>query len=394
VNFTGDKMAKTRKVYVYYFGVFLGLILFLMLNADEARSQNEAYRYMNTRAPFDSLKARNLSVRFENANFFRNNEYKSPVVDGYTLIGLWGRFLMEYYPANNLRLQVGGHFLKYHGSEPIDKHKSMPYYTIQYNPFHNMEIIFGNFNNNRNMGLLEMLYEPENYFTEKPPGGLQVRYANKWLTAQTWINWENFIFPGDSLQEVFTNGSLVDLELIDRENFQLSVPVQFMYYHEGGEIDSANKEIQTLMNGAAGLNFRYRAKRWTFGAEGYYLGYREATANRRQLFTAGYGGLARLSAAFDRSVVSVGYWQGDRYLSPKGRVLYQSYVLPANGEIHHRRQLLEGRLVVDIPVKYGVTFAVEADTFYDLTEGDFSYCWGLHLMFSESFFLRKINERN
>ena len=377
---------KTMKIIKTTYFVFLFVLLFSF--NEQVYSQQQSYQYLSTWPQFDSARVKYLAFRIENANFFRNDEYTSPIVDGYTLIGLWGRFLMEYYPAENLRVRFGGHFLKYHGRESIDDVESIPYYSIQYNPLPDLEIIFGNFDNSQNLGLLEMLYEPEFYYTRKPPGGLQVRFQRHRLHLESWINWETHIFAGDPFQEVFTNGSLISYDLIKKERHKLSVPLQFIYHHQGGEIDSTDAQIETLMNGASGLKYNYKKGDWSLGVSAWYLGYREATSNNLQVYSSGHAGLARIIGGYKRSVLSIGYWNGNRFISPKGRKIYQSYSFSNPGKLYPRRQLLEGRMAMQIPVKYGVTFAIEGDVYYDLREADLSYCWGIHLMFSESFFLK------
>ncbi len=370
---------------------FFLLVFALALLSVDSFGQKQSYGYLSTWSKFDSTKTRDLSFRLENANFFRNDEYTSPIVDGYTLIGLWGRFLMEYYPAENLRLRFGGHFLKYHGRESIDGVESIPYYSIQYNPLPDLEIIFGNFDNSQNLGLLEMIYEPEFYYTRKPPGGLQIRFSRDRLHLESWINWETHIFAGDPFQEVFTNGTLINYDFIKSEHHKFSVPLQFIYHHQGGEIDSTDAQIETLMNGAGGIEYVYSIEDWSFGINAWYLGYREATTNNLQVYSAGHAGLGRIFAGYKRSVLSLGYWNGSHFISPKGRKIYQSYSFSTPGKLYPTRQLLEGRLAMQIPVKKGVVFVVEADAFYDLKESDFSYCWGIHLVFSESFFLKSFN---
>lgn len=351
-------------------------------------AQNQSYGYLNTWPAFDSSQVKNLSFRIENANFFRNDEYTSPILDGYTLIGLWGRFLMQYYPAENLRVRFGGHFLKYHGRESIDDVESIPYYSIQYNPLPGLELIFGNFDNSQNLGLLEMLYEPEFYYTRKTPGGLQVRFDRSRLHLESWINWETHIFEGDPFQEVFTNGTIIKYDLISKKGHELSIPLQFIYHHQGGEIDSTDALIETLMNGAGGFNYQYYIADWSLGVHGYYLGYREATTNNLQAYSSGQAGLARIFASYKRSILSFGYWKANRFIAPKGRKIYQSYSFSTPGRLYPARDLLEGRLAMQIPVKKGVNFAIEADVFYDLNESNLSYSWGIHLIFSESFFMK------
>ncbi|PLX23613.1 MAG: hypothetical protein C0599_04220 [Salinivirgaceae bacterium] len=367
-------------------------VLALLLNI-EGNAQQQQYQYLNTWNQFDSLQSNNLFFRFENANFFRNDEYTSPILDGYTLIGLWGRLLFEYYPSENLRIKIGTHLLKYHGREEIEGVEAIPYYTLQYKPTKDFSIVFGNFDNSRNMDLLAPLYEPEMFYTQKPPAGLMVNYANDRVSVKSWINWETHIFEGDPFQEKFLFGLSSDFKWINNGVFELSTPLQFTYHHVGGEIDSSENLIQTLMNGATGIKALIKSGDWSYGISGYYLGYREATSNGLQPYRAGQGGLTRLNVGYKQSLVSLGYWNGKQFLSPKGRSIYQSYSISNPGELYPNREIVEGRFLFNWPIKDFVHLVLEADAFYDLNESDLSYAWGIHLIFSESFFLTHVKKK-
>jgi hypothetical protein len=369
------------------------IVLILLLNIDTYSQQNR-YQYFNTWNEFDSLQTNNLFFRFENANFFRNNEYVSPILDGYTLIGLWGRFLFEYYASDNLRIKLGTHLLKYHGREEIEGVEAIPYYSLQYKPTKELSVIFGNYNDSRNMDLLEPLYEPEFFYTQKPPAGVMIDYNISRLNLKSWINWETHIFEADPFQEKFLFGLSSDFKVINNDGFELSTPIQFTYYHEGGEIDSSDNLIQTLMNGAAGIQSLVKIGDWSYGLDGYYLGYREATSNGLQPYRAGHGALGRLSLGYKQSIISVGYYNGNQYISPKGRHIYQSHSHRAPGELYPSRELIEGRFMFNWPIKEYVHLVIEADAFYDLIESDLSYAWGIQLIFSESFFLTKVKKKS
>lgn len=372
---------------------FIAIIVSLILGVSTLFAQTSRYEFMSSYPEFDSTNVHQLHFRFENHNFFRNNEYQSDAIDGYTLIGLWARPVLEYYPAANLKIRIGGHFLRYHGINFIDKSNSIPYYSIQYNPFNKFEIILGNFDNSNPLYMPEMLYSPELFLFTKPPGGVQARYANNFMQSRIWLNWETFIQENDPFQEVFTQGASVAFFPVKTDFIHLSIPIHFTYHHRGGEIDSSDELIETLMNGSAGLQGVYEIDNWETGAEVSYLGYRETTNNRLQPFAAGHAGLARAFIKYNTVLISAGYWQANGYLSPKGSLIYKSYTSTNDGQSGRKRQLLESRFVLNIPVKYGVRFAVEADAYFDIITTKLSYMYGIHLVFSESFFSRKIKRR-
>lgn len=353
--------------------------------------QPHQYKMLNTIPEFDSTQTKQLSFRVENANFFRNNEYYSPILDGYTYIGLWSRLLMAYYPAQNVRVRAGAHLLKYHGKSSFDPSESIPYFSITYQPKPGFNVTLGNINNDQNFGMPAMLYEPEYFYAQSPPAGAMVTYNKKWFDFETWIDWETFIYEGDPFQEKFTNGSKLLFRFINNNQINFRVPVYFVYHHQGGEIDSSAQKIETLMNGATGIDFTYKAGAWTMGIESLYVGYREATSNYLQPFRAGHGAVSRGFLSYKTAGLSLGYWQGKRFIAPRGRRIYQSVSFNTPGITLPKRQLIEGRLSWKIQIKKGIHFALESDAFFDLNDNSLSYAWGIHLFFNESFFLKKFD---
>lgn len=188
---------------------FIAGLMLSIWSVSNVFAQSNRYEFMSSYAAFDSMRVHQLHFRFENQNFFRNNEFQSDGVKGYTLIGLWGRPLLEYYPASNLKIRVGGHFLRYHGIDFIDKSNSIPYYSAQYNPFDNFEIILGNFDESYTIRMPEMLNSPELYLFSTPAGGVQVRYSNEYLQSQIWLNWKTLYMMPTLFRRYLLKGFLL-----------------------------------------------------------------------------------------------------------------------------------------------------------------------------------------
>ena len=188
-------------------------IFILLLPVTELIAQNSTTLYQNY-SDFNPSDQRKLFFKLENIDFLKNNEYTGDIVTGYTLIGGWMRPKLVYYPSDKLRLELGGHFLKYHGREEFDNISF--WFNTHYKPFKELSVIFGNLNNNANHHLIRPLFEPEQYFTEKPEGGIQFLFNNRWLSSDLWLNWEQFILPDDPFQEHFTFGWSSDFQLWSR----------------------------------------------------------------------------------------------------------------------------------------------------------------------------------
>ncbi len=71
------------------------LLILLSLFWINGFSQN-AYTFFESYQPFELNAKGKLDFVFDNATFFKNNEYKGNIADGYTLTGAWIRPKLAY----------------------------------------------------------------------------------------------------------------------------------------------------------------------------------------------------------------------------------------------------------------------------------------------------------
>ena len=112
-------MAKILRIMLL--GIVLGVFPFSVV---WGQISERVYR---TEYHIDTTKARQLSVELDNLSFFKDNEFQGPYVKGYSLPGLWVQPKLVYYPLKNIKVELGGHFLLYHGA---NKYPSMAYLDI------------------------------------------------------------------------------------------------------------------------------------------------------------------------------------------------------------------------------------------------------------------------
>ena len=176
-------MAKILRIMLL--GIVLGVFPFSVV---WGQISERVYR---TEYHIDTTKARQLSVELDNLSFFKDNEFQGPYVKGYSLPGLWVQPKLVYYPLKNIKVELGGHFLLYHGA---NKYPSMayldiadwkgnqyqkgshilPYFRAQVALSERFNIVFGNLYGAANHRLIEPLYNPELNLTCAPETGLQL----------------------------------------------------------------------------------------------------------------------------------------------------------------------------------------------------------------------------
>ena len=204
--------------------------------------------------PNDSNK---LILGVDMTGFFKNNEYFSPIAKGATFPGIRFSPSLKYQLNDKLSAEVGLTGLYYSGDQQKD---GMEYFRwvharMQYAPTPNLNIVLGNLYGGVSHRVIEPLYRWELQMTNKPESGIQIIYEDKRFFADTWVNWRRYIERGDTIPEVLTFGISSSIKLSKPENrLQLSVPLQLLIYHEGGQIDRSESPMIVAGNIATGIN--------------------------------------------------------------------------------------------------------------------------------------------
>jgi hypothetical protein len=340
--------------------------------------------------PFTPQKTGNLFLAVDNLNFFKNNEYKSKYVVGYTLTGAWIRPKLLFYPDRKFRFELGGQFLAYNGR---DEYKAYPWFAAVYQPKKNLSIRMGSLNDDRNHGLIEPVMDKEHYMAGQPEAGIQTKYRNNRISADLWIDWQRMIFKGDPFKERFVFGVVTETTLVDANNLKLTLPLTFNGLHQGGEIDTDPGLATTHIAVSEGIKLTKKIegaflKSWF--AESYLLQStypKGETALPSENGTAVYF-LTGITSGYGK--VSAGYWQGNRFFTPLGMPLFQNTALNQSYAIDQNRlwtlSYLYNRKIFD-QSRFGFVF----DMYYDPFTQKLSNSAALCLMINFPVLFRKSN---
>jgi len=302
-------------------------IIFILISFPLFSAAQNVYDFFSNYESVPADTSKKYFLKLDNANFFKNNEYSLPeskgIAEGYTLIGTWLRPKAVYYPHPKLHIEAGGHFIKYTGRD--DFSDIYFWFSARYRPSEKISLIFGNLDANNNHHLIEPLYEPENYLTDKPEAGIQLKYESEKIYADLWIDWERFIFNNDPNQEKFTFGVVSSFTILEKGGFKLSVPLMFYGTHRGGEIDTNPNAAISVMNISPGINFGKKTSSSflkEYGTNNYYLRYIGPEDNSFP-FSSGWGLYLTGYAKTKYGSLTTAYWKGHEFIAPKGGILYQ-----------------------------------------------------------------------
>ena len=359
-------------------------LLLLLLCAGQARAQRSPL-HLSEDYSLDSLGRGELRFRLRNVDFFHDNEYEGHLADGYTLPGVRLRPTVSYQPLANLKIDLGVYLLHFWGADRYpnvcysdmpqwqgDSHTggfhALPFLRAQLLLSRGLNIVFGSIYGSVCHRLIEPLYNPELALSGDPESGLQILWENRWLWADTWVNWESFIFDGDYHQESFTYGLSLRLKA-NREGAPTHVyfPVQFLAQHEGGEINSeaSDRTVKTWTNAAAGVGLVLNTGGKLIPQvtlEGMAATYRQQSGEAFPL-DDGYGFYARASMDVGPVNVGVGYWWCHDFISIHGNPHYGSVSMSDESYVVDYTRMLRLHAHYAKPLARGMSFGVSVDAF-------------------------------
>ena len=340
----------------------------------------------------DSSLNNSISFRIENSNIFKNNEYFNDIIQGYTLIGWFINPKIIYYPAKNAKIEAGIHFLKYSGEDNFTS--ILPTLSFQYKINQSIDVILGTLYGSANHSMIEPIFRYEYFFTDNIENGLQFLFNTKRYKGDVWINWQEFIFKGDDKQEIFTMGISNRFFISNKESqHQISIPLQLLFVHQGGQINETNKKLITINNDAIGLSYEYRfSNRFLekIGAEQYYLIYNDMSGTNPFSYLLGYGIYSNIFAKAGDFYANASWWYGDHYISLRGHPVFQSKSTHYTNHYEKQRALLTGRIMYEKKVIKGLNIGTGLELYFDLYNYSTDYWYMFYINFNRDFFLKRL----
>ncbi|MBD2767062.1 hypothetical protein IC235_04030 [Hymenobacter sp. BT664] len=377
-----------------------GNVRFGIAGPDFVRTRENADSLAASRAssqgPRAIEKEGDLRLALNSFGFFKDNEYFNQIVDGYTLFGWQLNPQLVYYPTKDLRLE-GGVFLWKDFGNPVLQ-QARPTYRATWTTGRH-QFVLGNTRPNLNHGYIEPLFNFERVMLNPLEEGLQYRYLSPRLWMDVWVDWQRQQYRYSTYQEEIAGGLSSSYRLSGDDNdWQVSVPFQFTATHKGGQIDTLDKPLQTLLNEAVGLSLRHSLSGSNIQGirfNGYVLGFQDYSFAFQTPFK--YGRALYLNTTLETRYANVmlSYWQGSRFIAPLGGDLYQSLSRTVSNPdfIDRNRHILLVRLLRDFHISDAAALTVRVEPVYDFNAQLLDFSFGIYLNFRQEWLLGNIGER-
>ena len=359
-------------------------LLVIHLDAQSLSDINNHYKDL------DPTAVKTLDFRFESMSFFHNTEYMGDIVDGYTWTGAWVRPKLSYTFSEKLKLDVGGHFLRFHSRDDFTVVR--PWFSAQYQMFPKMKAIFGNLNVNKNQGLVKQLWEPERIMTDAPREGVQFLYESEYFQMQNWMGWEQFILRGDPYQEHFTFGLSGRAQILPNSGLKIHIPIQLLVYHRGGEIDSSPLGVITDLNYATGLETQFSVGDGflkNLDLNLHWIGYECPDGPAPYGYKNGFGYSVTVGGDTRFGKFSFDYWNAYQFIAPYGKRIYMS-VSDRNIALSQQdRSQVAFNYMMKQHILKDIEFAFQGEALYDFLSSRFSFAFGYYLVINQDFLLKR-----
>jgi hypothetical protein len=328
-----------------------------------------------------------LECRVSHLSFLKNNEYFNNIQQGYTLFGHLNYFSLVGQVHPNFRLEGGIVLRKDFGNPSFSLFQPMLSAIYQKNKH---KLIFGNLEAQLQHRYIEPLMDFENLILQPLESGLQYKYQGTQSTLNLWIDWLNAIYPGDTVQEQIRAGILLNTKVYENKNWQLKIPLQGMFFHQGGQLSPQPLPIENQFNGALGLELKYRSSeqaKLDWQLEGYYCYSLDFSPQKSWRFTEGQGVFINFGLKNPYLPIVISYWKGREFISLQGGKLYPSVGESPRypGYFEEERQLLFLRLIKDLSISETLKLSLRFEPFYDFNRKDVEHSLGLYLFYDGIF---------
>ncbi|WP_460569906.1 hypothetical protein [Flaviaesturariibacter terrae] len=348
-----------------------------------------------------------LSLQVDNINYLRNYEWFGNIPNSYTLLGTMLIPQLQYQLNEHISFKAGVLLRREFGRPGLVTVE--PQFQAKYQK-KGLTFIMGTLQGGLNHRFIEPLYNIERFIigrmehvdmnavqraaTTRNEQGLQLILDKKRFWADWFIDWRESIVIDDNFREQLNSGISTRTLLIDRPGFQLTMPLQALVSHYGGQISASPNAIESLFNSAGGLSATFplgKGALRSVQADAYYAGYKNISGHKLRRYNEGFGWLSSLLLKSKWNLdLELRYWKGETFYGPLGLPLYNSISekIPGFGEAE--RQLFFATFIYDKTLFPNVNIDLRLEPYYDINNKKLEYGYSAFLRFNKEFFLKKL----
>ncbi len=370
---------------------FSGLLftIFLVLDFLTATAQVD-YPVFKNKTYINSNDSEKLSLNIYNLSYIYNTEYFGNIPLSGTLFGYQLIPEIQYQPTSKFIIKGGIYLQKEFGRNGYTT--IAPTFSVKYKAKHS-SFILGTLEGNTNHGFIEPIYDYKLLINERLENGFQFFVDTKLYEHDFFINWRRAIHLGDPFKEEFDIGYLPKFNIITNDKFEFKIPLQLLYTHKGGQIDSNSTPLTSIVDAAAGFSLRFNlGDRFLkkIITDNYYVNYKDISGDKRQPFNEGNGYLSHLLFKFKYFDIDLRYWNSDGFINPRGNSLFSSVSEKYIGLTEKHRHLLLASFIYDTKIFNHGNFDFRISPYKDFVEKKIEYSYEMYFSYQLNVIIAKI----
>jgi hypothetical protein len=311
--------------------------------------------------------------------------YLNPNIEGYTLIGNFIQPSLLYFPSSKFSVRLGAHVLNYSGAGKFSEIK--PVITSKLRFSDRTSLTLGSLDGCEKHRLFDPLFDAERMYSKNSENGIEFLTEQNHIFNDTWLDWENFIFTGDTTREILTFGESFRYSTKKIQDlFELNIPLQFQIKHKGGQISNYSQNVETLINLATGIGINFDIAKGKYGQIGFdylhFLFY-DNSVDQVYSFKQGYSDWYRFHYNYKVIMFELAYWKSHNYYTPNGDLIYSSITGNYKDKaILPDRSLFTSSLYLKVYPLKDLELFLGFDFYYDIDSGILFSAAALHLNYN------------
>ncbi len=334
----------------------------------------------------DSISKKTIGVHLYNNNFVKNNEYFGPFNEGITYIGSILQPEIDWNISTNFTLSAGWYFRHFYGRSKIET--SLPVIRATYHNPKGFKLTIGQLKSgNLQHNFVEPLYSTDNYFTKNPEYGVQLLYSRPRLKSEIYMDWENFILPGENQQEVITGGAQLSYLIMQTHGHTVNFEGQSIIHHFGGQVDNSTSLLQTRANAAAGINYTITLNSkhmQSIRFASWYLQAMELSHTNTLPYHRGFATMNGIDFSNKYFKLGSAWFHGEYFFAPLGDPLFQSVSGLNDWYADDTRDIISSKLAFEYSIFQGIKFGFHIQSYFDIERKNHDFSYGINLLVDRS----------
>lgn len=333
----------------------------------------------------DTIQSGNLFLNIKSINFVKNNEYYSPVIEGYTLLGTAFRPVLVYQPSDKVTINAGAFLLKYSGTDKFTQVR--PVLSTSLKLSESTLLTIGSLSGSDKHKLSDPHFNSENIYSSYAEDGFQLYTENEHFFNDAWLSWEKFIFQGDTEREVFTFGESFRYTSDKfKRGISYEIPLQIQFKHYGGQISNYDEHVETYLNFSSGLRINIEPAREKFGVAAVeYLHFinKEFSGESANGISNGSASWIKFHYRYRALSLGASYWRAKNFFAPDGNAVYSSVSHYRPYTLVPERKIITNYINIKLLPESYLELFLGLETYYDIDFKRLDNSIVLHLNFDK-----------